>query len=129
VNSREIPTSILLNSSLRMEERKKLSSDAFQWAYDRYIGNDPKEIALYEEERVKADIAQAIYNLRSQAGLSQEQLADLVGTNASVIEDIEEADYEGDFLSMASRIASVLYRRVEVRLVPLEDIESSGVSV
>ncbi|MCL4538539.1 MAG: helix-turn-helix domain-containing protein [Bacteroidetes bacterium] len=112
-----------------MEEKKKLSSDAFQWAYDRYIGNDPKEIALYEEERVKADIAQAIYNLRNQAGLTQEQLADLVGTNASVIEDIEESDYEGDFLSMASKIASALHRRVEVRLVPVQSSDSNEIAV
>ncbi|MBM4327661.1 MAG: helix-turn-helix transcriptional regulator [Deltaproteobacteria bacterium] len=112
-----------------MEEEKKLSSDAFQWAYDRYIGNDPKEIALYEEERVKADIAQAVYNLRSQAGLSHEQLADLAGTTPSVIEDIEQADYEADFLLMASRIAAVLHKRVEVRFVPENAPESNGVAV
>jgi ribosome-binding protein aMBF1 (putative translation factor) len=112
-----------------MEEKKKLGSDAFQWAYDRYIGNDPKEIALYEEERVKSDIAQAIYNLRNQADLSQEQLADLVGINTSVIDDIEQADYEGDFLGMASRIASALHTRVEVRLVPVESSDSAEIAV
>ena len=112
-----------------MEEKKKLSSDAFQWAYDRYIGNDPKEIALYEEERVKADIAQTVYNLRNQAGLSHEQLADLAGTTASVIEDIEEADYEEDFLLMASRIAAALHKRVEVRFVPEETPEPTGIAV
>jgi hypothetical protein len=38
-----------------------------------------------------------------------------VGTDPSVIEDMEEADYDEDFLVMASRIARVLHRRVEVR--------------
>ena len=78
-----------------MDEKKKLSSDAFQWAYDKYIGNDPKEIALYEEERVKADIAQAVYDLRNKAGLSRQQLADLAGTTASVIEEIEASRLRG----------------------------------
>ena len=109
-------------------EEKKLSSDAYRWAYDRYIKGDPEMEKYFEEMGVKADIARQLYNLRNQAGLTQDQLSDLVGTNASVIEDIEEADYEGDFLSMASRIANALDRRVEVRLVPVEGKESVGVT-
>jgi len=110
-------------------EEKKSGSDAFQWAYDKYIGGDPKEIALYEQERVKADIAQAVYDLRNQAGLSGKQLAELVGVEESVIEDIEEADYEGDSLGIASRIAGALHRRVEVRFLPEEERESAAVPV
>jgi DNA-binding XRE family transcriptional regulator len=110
-------------------EEKKLSSDAYRWAYDRYIKGDPEMEKYFEEMGVKADIARQLYNLRNQAGLTQEQLADLVGTNASVIEDIEEADYEGDFLGMASRIANTFHRRVEVRLVTVEDMKSSEIAV
>ena len=108
-------------------EEKKISSDAFQCAYDKYIANDPKEVALYEEERIKADIGQAVYDLRNEAGLSKKQLADLVGVDESAIDDIEEADYEGDFLAMASRIANALHRKVEVRFVPVERKEPVGV--
>ncbi len=107
-------------------EEKKLSSDAYQWAYDRYIKGDPEMEKYFEELGVKADIARQLYNLRNQAGLTQEQLADLVGISATVIDDVEEADYEGDFLGMASRIANALHRRVEVRLVPVEDAQSPG---
>ena len=112
----EDPGPHLFNVSLEVEE-KKLSSDAFQWAYNKYIGSDPKEVVLYEEERIKADIAQAVYNLRHEAGFSRRQIADLVDTTESVIEDIEEADFEEDFLLMASRIASAFHKRVEVRFV------------
>jgi len=115
-----------MTGSLEMEE-KKLSSDAYQWAYDRYIKGDPEMEKYFEELGVKADIARQLYNLRNQGGLSRGQLADLVGTTESVIEDIEEADYDGDFLAMASRIATALHRRVEVRLVPVEDIQSTGI--
>jgi ribosome-binding protein aMBF1 (putative translation factor) len=108
---------------------KKHSSDAFQLIYRRYIKEDPERVASFQEELTKAEIAREIYVLRNQQGLSHEQLANLVGPTASVIEDIEEADYEGDFLSMASRIASALHRRVEVRFVPVETSESSGITV
>ncbi len=98
-------------------EEEKLTGDAFDWAYEKYIAGDPTEVALFAEERIKADIGQAVYDLRNQAGISKEELANMVGTTVSVIEDIEEADYEGDFLSFASRIATALHRRVEVRFV------------
>ncbi len=110
-------------------EEKKLSSDAYQWAYDRYIKGDPEMEEYFEELGVKADIARQLYNLRDKAGLSRKQLADLVGVEESAIEDMEESDYEGDFLAMASRIANALHRRVEVRFVPLEGKDSVALPV
>lgn len=110
-------------------EEKKLSSDAFELIYTRYIKDDPVRVASFQEELTKAKIAREICDLRNQAGLSREQLAELVGATASAIEDIEEADYEGDFLSMASRIAAVLHRKVEVCLVPVEAADSAGIDV
>ncbi len=41
----------------------------------------------------------------------------LVGTTASVICLLEDADYEGHSLSMLRRIAAALHRRVEIRFV------------
>ena len=48
-------------------EEKKLSSDAYQWAYDRYIKGNPEMEKYFEELGVKADIARQLYNLRNQA--------------------------------------------------------------
>ena len=108
---------------------KKLSSDAFELIYHRYIKDDPARVASFQEELTKAEIAREIYDLRDQAGLTQAQLADLVGIDASIINDVEEADYEGDFLAMASKIAIALHRRVEVRLVPVESPEPTGIAL
>jgi ribosome-binding protein aMBF1 (putative translation factor) len=91
--------------------------DAFDWLYNEFIGDDPERIASYQEERVKARIAREVYDLREAAGLSQRQLADLVGTTETVIDDLEEADYDGDALSMLVRIASLLNKRIDVRFV------------
>jgi len=44
-------------------------------------------------------------------------LARLVGTTASVICRLEDADYEGHSLAMLRRIAEALDKRVEIRFV------------
>ena len=61
-----------------------------------------------------------IYRLRTNAGLSQRALAKAVGTTASVICRLEDADYEGQSLGMLRRIAAALRKRVEVRFLPVK---------
>ncbi len=102
--------------------------DALDLLYDEFIGNDPERIASYQEERIKAEIARQVYDLREQAGLSQKSLADLVGTTETAIDDLEEADYEGDALSMLIRIATALRKRIDVRFVTSSEGDSAGIS-
>jgi len=45
-------------------------------------------------------------------------MAKKVGTTASVICRLEDADYEGHSLAMLRRIAAALETRVEIRFVP-----------
>ena len=59
-----------------------------------------------------------MYELRTKAGLSQRALAKLVGTSASAICRVEDADYEGHSLGLLRRIAAALHQRVELRFVP-----------
>ena len=101
-----------------MSKRKRTTTDAVKILHKTFIKNDPKRLASLEREREKLQIAGQIYNLRTQAGLSQAQLAKLVGTTQSVISRLEDADYNGHSLNMLSRIANALNCRVEVRLIP-----------
>ena len=101
-----------------MAAKKTFTSDALQYAYQHYIGQNTEQVAAYEEEFADADLARKIYDLRTKAGLTQRQLAKLVGTTASVICLLEDADYKGHSLSMLRRIAGALDRRVEIRFVP-----------
>lgn len=101
-----------------MAAQKKFTSPALQYAYHRYIGDNPEQIAAYEEELANAELAQKIYDLRTKAGLTQRQLAKLVGTSASVICRLEDADYDGHSLAMLRRIAAALDKRVEIRFLP-----------
>ena len=73
-------------------------SEALGYLYDRFIGDDPEHIASYEKARAESAVASAIYALRTEAGLSQRALADRVGTTASVICRLEDADYDGHSL-------------------------------
>jgi transcriptional regulator with XRE-family HTH domain len=61
-----------------------------------------------------------IYDARSEAGLTQQQLARAVGTTQSVISQLESAEYKGHSLTMLVRIAKALNRRVEIRLAPMK---------
>lgn len=65
------------------------------------------------------EIAQMIYDARTAAGLTQQQLADLIGTKQPVISQLENADYEGQSLAMLERIADALDLEVQLRLVPV----------
>jgi transcriptional regulator with XRE-family HTH domain len=85
----------------------------------RYFEGNPQKQALLEEERANASVARKIYALREEAGLTQRELAKLVGTTASVICRLEDADYEGHSLAMLRRIAAALRKRVDIRFLPL----------
>ena len=78
------------------------------------LAANPELAKAVEDESFNADIAQQVYDLRTQARLTQKQLADLVGTQQSVISRIEDADYDGHSLTMLKRIASALKRKLKV---------------
>lgn len=101
------------------KKKRKPTSDAVEILHRRYYEGHPQRLASLEEERANLDIACKIYDLRDKAGLTQKELAKLVGTTASVISRLEDADYEGHSLSMLRRIAAALDKRVEIRFVPL----------
>jgi len=88
----------------------------------RYVGDDKSKRAFVEAERVHADVAQMIHDLRMEAGLSQAELARRVGTSQSAISRLEDADYAGHSLSMLNRIAAALNRNVAV-LMTARDAE------
>lgn len=103
-----------------MGRKSRFESDALQHVYDRYVGGDEEKAQAFEAELANADVARKIHDLRTRAGLTQSALAKLVGTTASVISRLENADYEGHSLAMLRRIAAALNKRVEIRFVPVK---------
>ena len=85
---------------------------------DRMLAEDPELKASVDEAMLDYDIAQLVYDARTGAGLTQAQLAKLVGTTQPVIARLEDADYRGHSLRMLRRIAAALKKDVEIRFVP-----------
>lgn len=101
-----------------MTAKRKTTKRAVKIIHRRYYKGKPQRQRALDRERVNAHIADAIYRLRTRAGMTQRDLARLVGTTASVICRLEDADYEGHSLSMLQRIADAFNRKIEVRFVP-----------
>lgn len=95
---------------------KKQTTSAGTILRNRYVKNDPKRKASVEAERVNAEVARLIYAMRNEAGLTQGQLAELVGTTQSVISRLEDSDYDGHSLSILSRIAGALQKKLTVTM-------------
>lgn len=102
---------------MKTKEKRKPTSDAIEIIHRRYYQGRPERIAALTEAEANDSIARKIYALRKAAGLTQQQLAKLVGTTTSVICRLEDADYQGHSLAMLRRIAIALDKRVELRFV------------
>ena len=96
-----------------------IKRDALDQLTSKFVGGDPARQVMLDEEIVNSEAAQLVYDLRTRAGLTQRELARKVGTTASVICRMEQADYQGS-LPMLRRIAGALNRRLELRAVPLK---------
>ena len=98
--------------------KSRKTSNALEIIDRRIVRGDAGLREMVEQETVNALVAQAIYDARADAGLTQKQLAELIGTKQPVISQLEDADYEGHSLSMLKRIATALDCRLEIRMVP-----------
>lgn len=99
--------------------KQEPTADALE-ILDALTADDAELRAVIEEERVNAQVAREIYDLRTSRGLTQKELAERVGTAQSVIARLEDADYEGHSLRMLRRIADGLGARLSVHFVPEE---------
>jgi DNA-binding XRE family transcriptional regulator len=108
-----------------MTKKRKPTRDAVEILDVRYYKGKSERLAGLEEARANDAVARKIYELRTKAGLTQRQLAKLVGTAASVICLLEDADYEGHSLAMLRRIAAALQKRVEIRFLPVRKSRSA----
>ncbi|WP_413176495.1 helix-turn-helix domain-containing protein [Anabaena azotica] len=92
---------------------------------DKMTRTDPQLEAMVAASAINAEVAQLIYEARTKAGLTQKQLAELIGTKQPVIARLEDADYEGHSLSMLQKIAQVLNHRVVIHLTPIDEQRSA----
>lgn len=96
--------------------KPNLTCDGIKILEHRYLKNNPVRRKRVEKYMKQFQIGQQIYDLRQAAGLTQAELADMIGTTHSVISRLEDADYEGHSLKMLQRIASCLNKSLVVRI-------------
>ena len=87
-----------------MSSKRKSTTDAVEILQRRFFKGRPERLKILEEARADEEVARKIFELRTKAGLTQAQLAKLIGTTASVISRLEDADYQGHSLAMLRRI-------------------------
>ena len=102
---------------MRTGKKQKPTTDAIEILHRRHYEGRPKRIAELAEAEANDTVAHTIYTFRKRAGLTQQRLAELVGTTTSVICRLEDADYQGHSLAMLRRVANALNKRVELRFV------------
>jgi ribosome-binding protein aMBF1 (putative translation factor) len=107
-----------IQRGISIMERKASKSKKEQSGVDllrkRYVKGDAQLEQYIADERDRLNIAELIYSARSEAGLTQTELAKLVGTTTSVISRLEDSDYEGHSMNMLKRIASALGKNIRV---------------
>ena len=101
-----------------MAKRVRPVTDAVEILHHRFYQGKPARLKSLDEARANEEVARRIHELRTRARLTQAEFAKLIGTTASVICRLEDADYEGHSLAMLRRIAGALNQRIEIRFVP-----------
>ena len=101
--------------------QNKPTSDIIKVMHQRYIKGNKRRLAYIEQEKTRLEIAQKIYELRTRANLTQQELAHRIGSKQSVISRLEDADYNGYTLKMLDKIAEAVHCYVKVEFVPQND--------
>lgn len=79
---------------------------------------DPEFRNHFEEERRALALAVKIAQLREKRGLSQKDLARLMGTSQQAISRLESGEYEGFSLRTLEKIAEATRTRLKIEFVP-----------
>jgi transcriptional regulator with XRE-family HTH domain len=88
---------------------RKLADDAFR--------------ARFEAADRAWDVALQLAALRQARGLTQKQVADLLGTRQQAIARLENPAYTGHSLSMVRRYVEALGASLDVTIIPAETLD------
>lgn len=103
----------------------KRKKDDLDRLTEKLLKLDPSFQEGFERADQAWDIAFQIYDLRKAAGLTQTQLAKLVGTKQSNIARIESADYTGYTLKTLEKVTRALKAKLQIKIVPQDSKTAS----
>jgi DNA-binding protein HU-beta len=108
---------------------KKVSCDAVEWAYNKFIKGNPEREAHLEVIRRQTDLAQQIYDIRRKLHMTREDLAEFSGLTPEIIEDLEESDYDGDWDEAINRINTAFHQWFTDVIVPAAQMTPDEYSI
>ena len=94
--------------------------------FDRYLERKLQDAdfrARFEAADQAWDIALQLAALRQARGLTQKQVADLLGTKQQAIARLEDPAYTGHSLSMVRKYVEALGASLDVTIIPAETTE------
>jgi ribosome-binding protein aMBF1 (putative translation factor) len=103
-----------------MKKNKKKKTDALEILNADIKKNSLASQAL-ERSRINVEVAQLIYDARVKSKLTQQELANRIGSTQPVISKLEDGDYDGHSLFMLQRIASALKMHLAISLESIEE--------
>lgn len=84
---------------------------------EKILKEDPSFQGKLDEAEQAWDIALQLFDIRKKMGLTQTELAKLVGTKQSNIARIESADYTGYTLKTLEKVTKALKARLEIKII------------
>ena len=101
-----------------MKKVKTTTTSALKIVKQRFYKGKPAREESYRRTVNEMAIGDKIRRVREERGVTQEELAKRVGTSASVISRVEDADYEGHSTALLNRIAEALDLRLLIDFEP-----------
>lgn len=95
--------------------------------FDRYLARklqDSQFRARFEAADQAWDIALQLAALRQARGLTQKEVAEMLGTKQQAIARLEDPAYTGHSLSMVRKYVEALGASLDVTVVPLENSDN-----
>lgn len=96
---------------------QKRSTSAREILRRRYF-RTAEQIASRDETHRQMALGVKIRRLREEAGMTQQELADKIGTQPSAISRIEDADYDAHSLTFLQKVADALDMLLLVDFAP-----------
>lgn len=98
---------------------KPKTTDALEIIDDLYFKGRPDMQELLARSRAKLALAHDLRTLREHAEVSQQELADRIGTTRSVIARLEKPGYEQHTVSTLLKYTGALGYTMEISFVPV----------
>lgn len=122
--NRRPPFSVPLGNGLKRKKKEKKMKNSFDQYISKKILNDLSLRKDLEDAEQAVSIAQQLYDLRKNRGLTQTQFAKLIGVSQPNIARLESGDYKSYSLKTLNKAAVALKSEIKVKIAMPEETQT-----